>query len=183
MPVAVEEAARREIVDAERIATAVVFREARLLDRGTWDSWAAMYAEAAVYWIPAWRDEYETTGDPRTEVSLIYHDSRLGLEERIARIESRKSITALPLPRTLHLIGNLEVVEATAEGIVCESTFAVHVYDARLAKEHTRYGRYAHTLIRDNSPGGATGDAWRIARKVITLVNDRVPTVLDFYSV
>ena len=90
-------------------AAAFLFQEARYLDRHQWDAWVAMYREDAVYWLPAWRDEYETITDPQTEVSLIYHNARLGLEERIARIESRKSITALPLPRTLHLIGNVEL--------------------------------------------------------------------------
>lgn len=163
-------------VPAATVAASVLAREARLLDKGQWLEWLAMYCEDAVYWVPAWLDEYRTTTDVRTEVSLIYHDSRAALAERIARIESRKSITALPIPRTLHLVGNLEVTEAEAGRIGCEATFAVHVYDPRLAKEHTRYGRYAHTLTRD-------GGEWLIARKVITLVNDKVPTVLDFYSI
>ncbi|WP_458097815.1 aromatic-ring-hydroxylating dioxygenase subunit beta [Roseomonas sp. WA12] len=158
------------------LASALLFREARLLDRGHWDEWVRMYREDAVYWLPAWLDENRTTTDPATQVSLIYHAGRLGLEERIARIESRKSITALPLPRTTHLIGSVEVLEEGPARILCESVFSVHVYDPRLGKEHTRHGRYTHTLVRD-------ADSWRIARKVITLVNDRVPTVLDFYSI
>lgn len=162
--------------DATAIAASVLAREARLLDKGEWLKWLAMFREDAVYWVPAWLDEYRTTTDVRTEVSLIYHDNRAALAERIARIESRKSITALPIPRTLHLVGNLEVMEATADRIECEATFAVHAYDPRLAKEHTRYGRYAHTLTRHQ-------ESWLIARKVITLVNDKVPTVLDFYSI
>ncbi len=161
---------------AATIAALVLAREARLLDKGQWTEWLAMYREDAVYWVPAWLDEYRTTTDVCTEVSLIYHDTRAALAERIARIESRKSITALPIPRTLHLVGNLEVTEAEADRIVCEATFAVHVYDPRLAKEHTRYGRYAHTLVRH-------GEEWLIVRKVVTLVNDRVPTVLDFFSI
>ena len=161
---------------AAATAAAVLAREARLLDKGQWLEWLAMYREDAVYWVPAWMDEYRTTTDVGTQVSLIYHDSRAGLAERIARIESRKSITALPIPRTLHLLGLLEVTEAGADRIACEATFAVHVYDPRLAKEHTRYGRYSHTLARD-------GGEWLIAHKVITLVNDKVPTVLDFYSI
>jgi benzoate/toluate 1,2-dioxygenase beta subunit/2,4,5-trichlorophenoxyacetic acid oxygenase 2 len=135
-----------------------------------------MYRPDAVYWVPAWLDEYETTGDPSTQVSLIYHDRRLALEERIARIESRKSITALPLPRTVHMIGNVEVTEAEPGRISSESVFAVHVYDQRVSKEHVRHGRYQHRFEWD-------GETWMISRKVITLVNDRVPTVLDFYSV
>ena len=159
-------------------AAAVLFREAALLDKGAWTDWVDMYEPDAVFWVPSWRDEYDTTDDPRREVSLIYHDERRGLEERIARIESRKSITALPLPRTLHQVGNVHIVATGAEGLDVESVAAVHVYDPRTMKEHTRYARYEHRLV----PSADAGD-WRIARKKITLVNDRIPTVLDFYSI
>jgi len=161
--------------DPHQVAAATLYREARLLDGGEWDDWVAMYREDAVYWVPAWLDETETTRDPLTQVSLVYHDARRGLEERVARIESRKSITALPLPRTVHQISNLEATETAPGEITCHSVFSIHVYDPRVAKEHVRHGRYHHTLRRD-------GEDWKIARKVITLVNDRVPTVLDFYS-
>jgi 3-phenylpropionate/cinnamic acid dioxygenase small subunit len=157
-------------------AAAFLFQEARHLDKHEWDAWVAMYREDAVYWLPAWRDEYETTTDPQTEVSLIYHNTRLGLEERIARIESRKSITALPLPRTLHQISSMELRAVSPTHIETEATFAVHVYDPRTAKEHTRFGRYEHVISREQ-------DTWRIAKKKIILINDKVPTVLDFYSI
>lgn len=162
-------------LDAHAVAAATLYREARLLDRGEWADWVAMYREDAVYWVPAWLDEYETTSDPNTQCSLLYHDRRRGLEERIARIESRKSITALPLPRTVHQIGNVEASESAPGEITCHSVFSVHVYDPRVAKEHVRHGRYEHRLTQE-------GGEWKIARKVITLVNDRVPTLLDFYS-
>ncbi|KWV59529.1 hypothetical protein AS156_31365 [Bradyrhizobium macuxiense] len=164
------------LVDARRVAEAILFREARLLDHGNWSEWVAMYREDAVYWVPAWLDEYKTTQDPTTQVSLLYHASRRGLEERIARIESRKSITALPLPRTVHQISNLEARETGPCEISCQSVFAVHVYDPRVSKEHARYGSYQHTLTLD-------GGEWKIARKIITLANDNVATVLDFYSI
>jgi len=163
-------------IDAGAVAAATIFREARLLDRCEWADWVAMYREDAVYWVPAWLDEYETVSDPATQVSLIYHDARRGLEERIARIESRKSITALPLPRTVHQIGNVEAAETGPGQIDCDSVFAVHVYDPRVAKGHVHHGRYRHTLTRD-------GEQWKIARKIITIANDRVPTLLDFYSI
>jgi 3-phenylpropionate/cinnamic acid dioxygenase small subunit len=166
----------RDLMSELAQAAAFLFQEARYLDRHQWDAWVAMYREDAVYWLPAWRDEYETVTDPQTEVSLIYHNARLGLEERIARIESRKSITALPLPRTLHLIGNVELRAAGASHLETEATFAVHVYDPRTAKEHTRYGRYEHVISTDR-------ETWLIAKKKITLVNDKVPAVLDFYSI
>jgi 3-phenylpropionate/cinnamic acid dioxygenase small subunit len=157
-------------------AAAFLFKEARHLDRVEWNAWIAMYREDAVFWVPAWRDEYETTTDPQTEISQIFHNTRLGLEERIARIESRKSITALPLPRTQHLIGNIELRAASAAYVETEATFAVHVYDPRTAKEHTRYGRYEHRISREQG-------IWQIAKKKIILVNDRVPTAIDFFSI
>jgi 3-phenylpropionate/cinnamic acid dioxygenase small subunit len=162
--------------EAKFIAEELLFREALYLDRNDWTPWVQMYETDAEYWMPAWRDEYETTEDPNTEVSLIYHESRRGLEERISRIESRKSVTALPLPRTVHHIANVLVHEASADLIHATAAFTVHVYDARVAKQHSLFGYYEHTLIRNSSE-------WRIKRKKILLVNDRIPTILDFYSI
>lgn len=162
--------------NAETIAAAMLFREARLLDSGDWTAWVEMYCEEAVYWVPSWLDEYDITSDPATQVSLIYHDSRRGLEERIARIESRKSITALPLPRTVHQISNLEAAEVGRGHISCHAVFSVHTYDPRVAKSDVRHGRYQHTLIQTNKE-------WKIARKKIIVVNDRLPTFVDFYSI
>ncbi|MGN1286849.1 MAG: aromatic-ring-hydroxylating dioxygenase subunit beta, partial [Bradyrhizobium sp.] len=76
-----------EQADVHAIAAATIYREARLLDTGEWADWVAMYSEDAVYWVPAWLDEYTTTNDPNTQVSLLYHYARRGLEERIARLE------------------------------------------------------------------------------------------------
>ncbi len=157
-------------------ASALLFREARLLDSGGWEAWANLYRPDSIFWVPAWLDEYQTTSRPKEQVSLIYHDTRAALKERIARIESRKSITALPLPRTCHIIANVEVTAVESGSITCCSTYAVHVFDPRSAKEHTRYGSYVHDLVEG-------GGEWMIARKVITLVNDKVPTALDFYSI
>src|SRR5271155_2080667 len=77
--------------ELEQAAT-FLFREARHLDKREWDAWVSMYREDAVYWLPAWRDEYETTTDPQTEVSLWVHSKRLGLAYRIARCESQSLV-------------------------------------------------------------------------------------------
>jgi 3-phenylpropionate/cinnamic acid dioxygenase small subunit len=163
-------------IEAKFIAEELLFREALHLDRVDWTSWVEMYETDAEYWMPAWRDEYEMTEDPNTEISQIYHSSRYELEERISRIESRKSITALPLPRAAHHISNVLVHEATADLIRTTASFIVHVYDARVAKQHGHFGRYEHTLVRNASE-------WRIKRKKIILINDQIPTILDFYSI
>ena len=160
----------------DAIARRVLFAEARLLDTGAWIAWSAMFRPDAIFWVPAWRDEYDLVEDPRSEVSLIFHDSRRGLEERISRIESRKSITALPLPRTVHAISNIEAHAPDDATIATQAVFCVHVYDPRTAREQIRYGRYEHDLQRD-------GESWMIARKKIVLLNDQVSSVLDFYSI
>src|SRR5436305_11622854 len=68
----------------------ILSREGLYLDRKDWPAWIAMYHPDATYWVPAWKDEDTPTSGPDTEISLIYHDNRFGLEERIARIQSRK---------------------------------------------------------------------------------------------
>lgn len=162
---------------AAAICADLLYREGLHLDRQQWDDWLALYAEDAVFWIPAWLDEHRTTSDPDREVSLIYHDSRFGLEERIMRIRTRKSVTALPLPRTVHMITNILPMHATADMIEVTSSWIVHDFDPRVSRQHMLFGRYEHGLRR------GTDGIWRIARKKVLLTNDVIATALDFYSV
>ena len=55
----------------EREVAALINREAMLLDRRRWDEWIDLYTEDAVYWVPAWASEEETTTDPDTQLNLI----------------------------------------------------------------------------------------------------------------
>jgi benzoate/toluate 1,2-dioxygenase beta subunit/2,4,5-trichlorophenoxyacetic acid oxygenase 2 len=163
--------------NAAAICADLLYREGLYLDRQDWDSWLALYAEDAVFWIPAWLDEHRPTSDPDREVSLIYHPSRIGLEERIMRIRTRKSVTALPLPRTVHMVTNILPAQMTEDSIEVTASWTVHDFDPRVSKQHMYFGRYEHTLRRE-----ANG-AWRIVRKKVLLTNDMIPTALDFYSV
>lgn len=166
----------RTDVDATRIAADILAREGQFLDRRDWHGWLDLYAEDAEYWIPAWRDENRQTDDPASEVSLIYHASRKGLEDRVARILSGKSVTAMPLPRTAHLVGNVTAAGTGEDRIDAQASWTVHCYQPRTAKQTVNFGRYE---IRLNYRDGQ----WLIARKLIRLLNDRVATALDFYSV
>jgi 3-phenylpropionate/cinnamic acid dioxygenase small subunit len=161
------------------VATELVAREGHLLDRRDWDAWLALYTQDAVFWVPAWRNESETVEDPDTEVSLIYHDSRLGLEERVHRLRTGKSVTTMPLPRTAHFSSGFLVAGATPAGsasdrIDLHSSWQVVIYQPRSAVQYTLAGRCEHRLVK-------SGDAWKIAEKKIILINDRVPTLVDFY--
>lgn len=161
--------------DATDIAAALLYREAQLLDRRDWDGWLALYAEHATYWVPGWRDEDHQTTDPDTEVSQIFHDSRRGLEERVRRVTSDKSVTAMPLARTTHFVGNVLATFADADSIDADAVWQVHVYNPRSERQHTLFGRYELRLER-----AAAG--WRIARKTIRLQNDLLPALIDFYT-
>lgn len=159
-------------VDAE----ALLFREALALDRRDWDAWLALYAEDAVFWMPAWRDETEPTADPERELSLIWYRGRRNLEERVWRIRSGTSVASTPLPRSVHLVGNVLVERADEEQAAVAASFVVHLHDLRAERTHAFFGRYEHLLRRE-------GDAWLIARKKILLLNDTVPTVVDVFTV
>jgi benzoate/toluate 1,2-dioxygenase beta subunit/2,4,5-trichlorophenoxyacetic acid oxygenase 2 len=165
-----------DLAQRKQAAETILFLEARYLDDKEWDSWAELYEPDAEYWAPSWLDEYDTADDPNTQVSFIYHDSRSQLQERISRIQSRKSITALPLPRTLHMISNITTSEEENGLIVARSNWTTHVFDPRVQKQHLHFGTYEHVLKPSDRQ-------LRIARKKIIIMNDRIPSVLDFYSI
>ena len=160
--------------DAQRIAADLIARDGLFLDRCEWDEWLALYTEDCVFWVPAWRNESETVTDPDTEVSLIYHDSRVGLEERVHRVRTGKSVTTMPMPRTAHFVSNLLVTSASAGRIEALSSWQVAIYQPRSATQSTLAERYEHVLT--GTPSG-----WKIASKKVILINDRVPTLVDFY--
>ncbi|MCW3837632.1 aromatic-ring-hydroxylating dioxygenase subunit beta [Sphingomonas canadensis] len=157
-------------------AEALLYREAELLDEGDWDGWLAMYTADALFWMPAWRDEETPTADPDRELSLIYYSGRAGLEDRVYRARSGQSVASRPRPRCLHCISNVRVISAGAAEAEVASAFVVHLHDVRAARTHQFFGRYRHTLRLED--GG-----WRIAAKKILLLNDTIPTVVDFYSI
>ncbi len=165
-------------MSAERLAMAarLLFREGRFLDQQDWDGWLSLYHPDAVFWVPAWKSEHVPTSDPNREISLIYHDSRAGLEERIMRIRSKKSITAMPLPRTVHHVGNILLMDEQPGLTSASASWTVHVVDPRTGREHVHFGRYDVQLSL------AAGDEWLIRSKRILLVNDLVPTAIDFYQ-
>jgi benzoate/toluate 1,2-dioxygenase beta subunit/2,4,5-trichlorophenoxyacetic acid oxygenase 2 len=154
----------------------LLFVEAQYLDDKAWDAWADLYCDDARYWVPSWLDEYDLVSDPDTQVSYIYHSSRAQLRERIGRIESRKSITALPLPRTLHMISNVVLSAHDENGIEVRSCWTTHVFDPRTRRQHLHFGTYRHRLVR-------TAQGYRIAAKTIVIMNDCIPTLVDFYSI
>jgi benzoate/toluate 1,2-dioxygenase subunit beta len=153
-----------------------LFREALYLDRRDWDAWLSLYAEDAIFWVPAWRDETEPTQDPDSEVSLIYYQGKRNLEDRVWRLRSGQSVASTPLPRSVHGVTNVLVERSDAHGANVSASFTVHRFDVRSDRTHVFFGLYEYELTRRD-------DALLIAKKKILLLNDVIPTVLDIYSI
>jgi benzoate/toluate 1,2-dioxygenase beta subunit len=147
--------------------------EAAALDERDWDRWLSLYAQDCIYWLPAWRSNGELVEDPRTELSLMYYNSRVGLEGRVFRLRTGRVSSAQTLPRTVHLVQPV-AMEQTAQGLKVRTHWSVHsVYEARTA---TYFGHAFYEL-------GGDASGWQIRSKKTVLLNDRIHEVLDFYNV
>ena len=160
----------------DREAELFLYREARLLDEGGYDAWLELFTLDTVFWMPAWKSESEQTSDPDSELSLIYYHGRSNLEDRIKRIRSGLSVASKVRLRVVHAISNVMVTERGPGSASVSSCFIVNLFDVRAGRTHAFFGRYEHDLVHDDAD-------WRISRKVIRLLNDVVPTLLDVYSI
>lgn len=152
----------------------LIYREAYYLDTRDWDHWLALFADDVTYWMPAWVSEDELTRDPETELSLIYCESKKGLEDRVFRIRTGDSAASTPLPRTCHVVGNVLLLSET-EPLHVSAAWTVHQYHSvKGARVHG--GRYEYELVRD----GAT---LAIRSKTIVFLNDGVDIPLDIYNI
>ena len=148
-------------------------REAQALDEKDWDSWLALYAEDAEYWVPAWDDRERLTVDPQRELSLIYYHNRGGLEDRIFRIRTGRSSASTPPPRTQHIFSLLSL-EDTDDALHARTSWSV---TSVLEGDVTVYSGTAHY---DLSPAG---NSFVIRRKKTIVINDVAKTMLDVYSI
>jgi benzoate/toluate 1,2-dioxygenase beta subunit len=156
-------------------AVTLLHLEALYLDERRWDEWLELYLPTACYWAPAWKTEAEPVSDPDREISLIYYESRAGLEDRIWRLKSGMSVASNPLRRTAHAVTNVLVTDASTPGEVeVKATFNVGVFDPRRKTSHAFFGRYLYRLK-------STSEGLRIASKTIFLLNDQIPAVADVY--
>jgi 3-phenylpropionate/cinnamic acid dioxygenase small subunit len=164
-------------VNDTALAARLVYTEATHIDAQAWDEWLAMYLPDSEFWVPAWKAEHQVTTNPKRELSLIYYASRAGLEDRVWRVRSGKSVASRPMPRTHHAVTNvlLESGGEAAGRLRVLSNWTVHQFLTKSRSTEVLYGRYEHDFVlRDG--------AWLIERKKIIVLNDALPGALDFYS-
>ena len=160
------------MTDLQTEVANLIYREATLLDRREWYDWIDLYTEDAVYWVPSWASEEETTDDPELQLNLIYLRNRGALEDRVFRIESRDSYASVPLDRTVHLVGNVLVNDGGGDAIEATANCLVHSYGKKGGL--TRGSLYDYALRRVNGE-------LRISRKKITFIDDRLEGPIDIY--
>ncbi len=166
----------RSFSSSNELAQFLLFREMAALDGQAWGDWLKLYAQDASFWIPAWIDEHHITSDPATQTSMIYHVSRDALEERVWRIGSRRSVTALPLPRTHHMISGALLSRIEDDTLSVECNGITSMYDVRLKQLSQIFSRYEYIYHY-------TAQDWLIWKKKIVITNDSLPAFVDFYSV
>jgi len=157
-------------------AMTVIHREGLLLDQQRWDDWLTLFTEDLQFWLPAWTDEHRLSESPDSELSLMYCTARAGLEDRVWRVRSNLSVASRPLPRTTHLVGNCVVTLSESGKLFAESSWSCHVFNLKHRAGHVFHGRYEHTLRQE-------AGEWLIERKKVVLMNDTIPTMLDFYCI
>lgn len=168
---------RMATLEQTHAASQVLAQEALHLDSQRWDQWLALFSPDIVFWMPAWTDEHRLAESPESELSLIYCTARAALEDRVWRVRSGLSVASKPLPRTTHSVTNLMVTQADdPELLQVESSWTCHVFGLKQRSTHVFHGRYEHQLRLQD-------EQWLITRKKVVLMNDNIPTMLDFYCI
>lgn len=160
-------------IDARTAVENFLFAEAAALDERRFKDWLEMYDPKCEYWVPAWKSEDEPTSDPHTELSLIYYSDRTGLEDRVWRVTAGHSVASFVLPRTHRSITNLTV---TPNGALWDArcNWTLHQYLPKERVVQVLFGRAEYTIELSDPP--------RIHRRKLIVLNDLLPSRLDFYS-
>jgi len=153
----------------------LIYTEGRLIDLREWDAWIDLYQEDAEFWVPAWDGEFEYTNDPDSEISLIYYADRSGLEDRVFRIRTGLSSASVPLARTSHMIGSVQVEESGEGEFFATSAWITTSFKQK--KSITFAGQYEHKIRQQE------GGSLKISAKKIIVINDLIPGAMDFYNI
>jgi 3-phenylpropionate/cinnamic acid dioxygenase small subunit len=138
-----------------------IYREARLQDEHRYADWEALWADDAVYWVPANGDDI----DPETQMSIIY-DNRSRIGVRVRQLMTGKRYAQEPRSAIRHLVSNVEVMGR--EGAEVRAGCNVLVFESSLRGE-TIWAARTDYLLRDE------GGGFRMARKKVALVNSDKP--------
>ena len=116
-----------------------LFEEARLLDAGRFEDWLKLYEPQGIYWMPSQPGQT----DPLNVASIMYEDHAI-LSIRVQRLVEARALVLTPMPRTTHLVGNIEARE-TEDGEF-EAAAAFICVEHQAGKQRLFCGRHAYQL-------------------------------------
>ena len=151
-----------------------LFTESRLLDDGAYREWLDLFADDAVYWMPARETRAERSdGLGKAGDLALFEDDKAFLEQRIERIESGLAHAEEPPSRTRHFVSNVEVSACDDGRLDVRSN--ILVYQSRLERTESTYvGRREDTLC-------PVGGGWKIARRMIALDQTLLPRTISIF--
>ena len=154
------------VSDAEyRAVEAFLYKEARFADEARYADWEALWADEAVYWVPATTDPEL---DPNTHISHIY-DNRRRIATRVKLLQSGHRYSQEPASSMRRLISNIEVEKNERDEFVVGSNFLLVELSIQAKHEtHVWAGHTTHTLQ------WIDGEL-RMSRKKVVLVNAAEP--------
>jgi len=132
-------------------------QEARLLDTHQFEDWLALFTDDATYWVPL-----EAAQTDPVNTSSIIHDDRTLLELRVRQIAHPRAHARRPLARTVHQVGNVQMLSEGSGELQIASTLALFEY--RLEVQRTWAALVEHRLRWVNGE-------LRIAAKRVNLIN------------
>jgi benzoate/toluate 1,2-dioxygenase beta subunit len=136
-----------------------ILQEARLLDEGQFEAWLELYAPQGIYWMPSKPDQT----DARNVASIIYEDHAI-LSIRVQRLLEARALVLTPMPRTVHLVSNIEVLNADQAAGEFEVGAAFLCTEYQGERQRIYSGRQIHHIAWQD-------DSFRIRRKRVALTN------------
>lgn len=154
----------RESASLTSAAEAFIIEEGRLLDSGRFEDWAALFAQDGFYWIPAALDQ----ADPLNHISILYEDASV-LQLRARRLAHPRAHSALPRPRTAHLIGSISIEPGQEAGVDALCRSAIMMAEHRPPEDRRLWaGQQIHKLRQ-------TATGLRIVLKRVDLIDCDAP--------
>jgi len=143
--------------ETQRRIELFLFEEARLLDNRQFLEWLRLYEPQGIYWMPSQPGQT----DPLNVASIVYEDHAI-LAIRVQRLLEARALVLTPMPRTTHLVGNIEAEQAADGEFSVDAAFICVEHQAETQKVYS--GRHNYRLTRHN-------ESFRIKMKRVALMN------------
>ncbi|MBX3552199.1 MAG: aromatic-ring-hydroxylating dioxygenase subunit beta [Pseudolabrys sp.] len=131
--------------------------EAKLLDGGDFEGWLKLYEPQGIYWMPSQPGQT----DPLNVASIVYEDHGI-LSIRVQRLLEERALVLTPMPRTTHLVSNIEARPGEDGDYTVQAAFVCIEHQAD--KQRIYSGRHTYHLA-------PADDSFRIRLKRVDLVN------------